>query len=199
VPALEIVALLESSEVHVADDVTSSKKLSSYVPVAVNCCVAPLLIVESAGVTPIDCNVLATVNVVTPVTVPEVAYMNVTPSPTPVAVPALDIVAALSLNELHVTDVDISCVEKSSYDPIAVNFCVAPILMLGVGGSTAIEDNVLVTVNVVDPGMLPNVAVMVVVPAATPVAVPALEIVALSMSLELQMTDPVMSDVKPSE
>ena len=76
--------------------------------------------------------------------------------------------------------------------------------MLGLGGSTAIDSSVAaVTVNVVEPEMLPSVAVIVLLPTATGVAKPlefaALLIVAVTVLEELQITDVVMSCVVPFE
>ena len=68
-----------------------------------NCWAAPILIVELAGVTASDCKVRVTVNMVDPVMFPDCAVMVVTLSATPVAVPALEIVAALKFDERHVT------------------------------------------------------------------------------------------------
>jgi hypothetical protein len=69
-------------------------------------------------------------------------------------------------------------------------------------GATAIDTSVAacaVTVKVVDPEILPDVAVIVVVPPATPVARPLDEIVAVAVFDELQATDPVMFCVVLSE
>ena len=56
-----------------------------------------------------------------------------------------------------------------------------------------------VTVSVVFPEILPEVALMVVEPAATAVASPEALIVAFAASEELHVTDAVMSCVLPSE
>ena len=73
--------------------------------------------------------------------------------------------------------------------------------MLGVAGVTSIEVSVgAVTVRVVEPEMLPDVALIVVVPAATAVASPdKLPIVATVVSDELQVTEVVISFVVLSE
>ncbi len=82
--------------------------------------------------------------------------------------------------------------------PMALNWLVAPIAMLGLVGETLIETSVAgVTVRVVLSETEPDVAVIVVVPSATDVARPfepaALLISATPVSDELQMTDEVMS------
>ena len=76
--------------------------------------------------------------------------------------------------------------------------------MLGLVGVIAMETNVAgVTVSVVDPEMLPTVAVIVVVPAATAVASPldpaALLIVATPVLEELQVAEAVRFCVVLSE
>ena len=65
---------------------------------------------------------------------------------------------------------------------MAVNCCVVPSAMLGLVGLTDMDKSVVgVTAKVVDPDMLPDVAVIVVEPAATDVANP-LEPAALLMA-----------------
>ena len=64
-----------------------------------------------AGVTAIDCSVAAvTVNVVEPLTAPEVALIVLIPAPTPVANPALVTVALAGVPEAHVTKAVRFCV-----------------------------------------------------------------------------------------
>jgi hypothetical protein len=73
-PAVLIVATVAAEELHVAVLVRFCVLASVYVPVAVNCCVLPLVIEGLAGVTAIDTSVAAvTVSVVLPETAPEVA------------------------------------------------------------------------------------------------------------------------------
>jgi hypothetical protein len=73
-PAVLIVATAAAEELHVAVLVRFCVLPSEYVPVAVNCCVLPLVIDAFAGVTAIDTSVAAvTVSVVLPETAPEVA------------------------------------------------------------------------------------------------------------------------------
>ena len=62
--------------------------------------------------------------------------------------------------------------------------------MEGLAGVTAIDTSTGgVTVRVVDPLIAPNVAWMVVLPTATLDARPALEIVAVAMFVEVQVTE----------
>ena len=87
---------------------------------------------------------------------------------------------------------------------MAVNCRVVPSTMLGLVGVTAMDTSVAgVTVSVVDPVILPDVAVIVVEPAATDVARPfepaALLMVATPTADEPQVTAVVRSCVELSE
>src|SRR5207244_2819973 len=74
-PAAFTLATLGVEEFQVAELVRLAVVPSEYVPVAVNCCVAPVKIVGFAGVTAIDVNVFGacTVNSVPPLTLPRAA------------------------------------------------------------------------------------------------------------------------------
>ncbi len=81
---------------------------------------------------------------------------------------------------------------------MAVNCCFVPRAMLGLMGVTAMDNSMAgVTVSVVVPWIVPDVAVIVVDPVATEVAnpldPPALLIAATPVSEELQVTDAVKS------
>ena len=77
--------------------------------------------------------------------------------------------------------------------PVALNCCVSPGPIDGLAGVTAIEVKVAaVTVNVVDPVTDPEVALMVVVPAATLEARPELLMLATLVAEEFQVTELVM-------
>jgi len=108
-------------ELHNAEEVTSCVLLSLKVPVAVNCLLVPIAMVEFAGVTVSDTNVaVLTVKVAVPVTEPEVALIVVVPVPTAVARPDASMVETLTGDADHVTEVS-SCVLPSSKFPTAVN------------------------------------------------------------------------------
>jgi len=114
-PAVLIVAVAVVSEDHVAELVRSFVVPSVNVPVAVNCCVVPRAIDGVAGVTAIETSAAAlTVNVVDPVTEPEVAVMFAIPWPWLLANPwepeVLLIVATAVASELHCTVVVMFCV-----------------------------------------------------------------------------------------
>lgn len=107
-PALSMVAVAGVPEIQVATFVSTWVLASEYVPVATNCCVAPLAMEGVAGVTAIDTSVAGvTVSVATPVTAPLVAEMTVVPVSTALARPlepaALEIVAVAVVADPQVT------------------------------------------------------------------------------------------------
>ncbi len=83
---------------------------------------------------------------------------------------------------------------------MAVNCRVLPTATEGFTGATAIETKagVIITVKDVEPLTLADVAVMVVLPTATPVASPLVVIVALLVSEEVQVAELVRSCVLES-
>ena len=77
--------------------------MSLYVPVAVNCTVAPTCALAGFGVTAMEVSEI-TVKLAVPLTPVNVAVMTEDPPATPVASPVLaPIVATLAVPELHVT------------------------------------------------------------------------------------------------
>ena len=101
-------------------------ELSEYVPVAVNCCVAPVRIVGFAGVTAIEESVGAggaacTVRPAFPETPFSVAETVVVPALTPVASPPVPMVATAVCEEAQVTELVRFRVEPSEYVPVAMN------------------------------------------------------------------------------
>jgi hypothetical protein len=177
--------------------------------VAVNCRVVPSTMLGLAGVIAMDTSVAGvTVNVVDPDLLPNVAVIVVEPAVTDVARPlepdALLMVATPAVNEFQVTDVVRFCVVLSEYVPVAVNCRVVPLTMPGLVGVIAMDTSVAeLTVNVVDPVMPPDIAVIVVEPTAAGVASPldpaALLIVATPAVSEFQVTDVVRFCVVLSE
>jgi hypothetical protein len=115
--AFEIVAALPLAA-QVTDVVRFCVVLSVYVPVAANCWVRPLAMLEPAGVTAIETSVAGVTLRVTPglITLPRVAVIVDVPTDVPVASPcvpdAFEIVAALPL-AAQVTDVVRFCVVLS--------------------------------------------------------------------------------------
>jgi hypothetical protein len=149
-----------------------------------------------------------TVSVADPETLPDVAVIVVEPAAAEVARPsepaALLMVAAFSAEEYQVTDVVRSCVELSEKVPVAVNCWVVPCAMLGSVGVTDKDTRTAdVTVSVVVPDTLPDIAVIVVEPAATEVDKPlepaALLMAAIYVADESQVTAVVRSCVELSE
>lgn len=174
-------------------------------PVALNCFVRPFAILGFVGVTEIDTRVAAvTVRVAEPL-IPlaaSVAVMVTDPAAMDVArpfePPALLIVATAVLKEFQVTAELRSCILPSVYVPVAVNCLVVPLLMDGLAGVTAIEDNWAdVTVRVVDPliPLIGAVAAIVVVPVPTDDVRPLLLMVATPVFDELHVTCAVKSCV----
>jgi len=80
----------------------------------VNCCVSPLAIEGFAGVTAIDCSVAGvTVRIVEPCNTPSVALMVLVPTPTALASPLVEMVAAAVVPDAQVTEVVRFCVVVS--------------------------------------------------------------------------------------
>ncbi len=160
------------------------------------------------GVIAIDTSAAAvTVRIVDPLIVPEVAEIVASPCPTlvanPIVVPVVLIPAVVGVSEDHVTVLVRFCVLPSVNVPVAANCSVVPRAIDGLAGVTAIETNVAaVTVSVVDPVTVAEVAVMVAVPwpwlLAKPCVCAALLIVAADGVSELHCTVSVMFCVLPS-
>ena len=110
--------------------------------------------------------------------------------------------ATLWLDELHVTSDDISTDVLFDSMPVALNCCVEPMSMAVLDGVTVMDVKVPV-VSDVAPLIVPKLALMVQLPAATAVTTPwdpaALFMVATAEFEELHVTDVVMSREEPSE
>ena len=158
-----------------------------------NCCVRPLAIDGLAGVTAMDCRVAAvTVSTVEPTIDPDVALIVLVPTATAVANPPALMVAVVVVPEAHVTEAVRFCVLLSLYVPVAVNCCVRPLATEGLAGVTAMDFRVAaVTVSTVDPTIDPDVALMVLVPTATAVAIPAEPMVAVAVVPDAHVTEAV--------
>src|SRR5882724_240026 len=148
---------------------------------------------------------LVTVNVaVFDVTVPEVAVIIDVPAATPKTFPwfgvVLLIVAAAVLDEFQITVAVTSFVLPSANVPFAVK-------KVEVVGAIDIAAGVIAidikagagTVKVVDPLMVPDVAVIVVVPVALLIVNPPVLTVAIAVFEELHVTEPVKSWLGPLE
>ena len=116
--ALLIAATAVDDDFQVTAVVRFCVELSEYVPVAVNCWVVPLTMLELAGVTAMDTSVAeVTISVAVPETLPDVAVIVDEPAATDVANPfepaALLIAATAVLDDFQVTPVVRFCVEPS--------------------------------------------------------------------------------------
>ena len=130
---------------------------------------------------------------------PRVAVRVVLPAATVVARPALSTVATDVGDELQVTPLTRSCVDRSLYVAVTVYCWLMPMPSVSPSGVIEIEVMVgLVTVRLVLCVVLPRVAVMVVEPAATLVTSPVASMVALEGADELQVTKAVRSRLLPS-
>ena len=219
-PLTFIVATVISAEDQTTDaEVVSGRVLpSEKLPVAVNCWVRPLATVGFRGVTEIDWSAAAvTVRFVLPDTFANVtgsvnvAVITFVPSPTPVArplfaLPLAFMVATVISAEDQTTDADVVSGSDvpSEKLPVAVNCWVRPLATVGFGGVTEIDwSAAAVTVKFVIPDIVPNVAVIVVAPADTPVARPLLLTMATVEKMipagDDQITDEVISPEVPSE
>ena len=120
-PEALIVAAAGVEDVQTTDAEMSCVLLSLKVPVAVNCFVELVDIVEFAGITAMDTKVAAvTVRDAVPLTDPDVAVIVVVPVPTLVASPVVSMVATEFADEDQANEVN-SCVLPSSKLPTAVN------------------------------------------------------------------------------
>ena len=132
--------------------------------------------------------------------VPKVAEMVVVPAVRAVTKPLALIVATAVLLEVQVTRLVTSCVVPSEKVAMAVNCGVVPWGKVGLAGVTVMEDRVaVVTVRVVPPETSPKVAVMIVLPAARPLAKPLLSTVATAVLEDRHVTNVVMSSVGATE
>lgn len=174
-PLTVIDATLVFDELQVTVPVIFCVVPSENVPVAVNSCNVPSGSDALAGETAIEVKVaLVMVSVALEETAPKVAVMVATPGAIPIASPRAPftlIVAAETLAEAHCTDRVKFCVLPSVNVPVAVNWTVVPCAMDAVMGVTAMEFRAaLATVKVALAETLPDVAVIIDVPRATPFA-----------------------------
>jgi hypothetical protein len=208
-PAISpMVATPAFEEVQVAHVVNDCVVASANVPVAVNCWVVPLAILAAVGKMSIDATE-DDVNVANPDTPPYVAEIIAEPAATALANPfepdTLLMVTTPVSNEAQVAHAVRLCVSAFSRVPVAVNCWVVPGAILGMGGfngATEIDatDDVVM---VARPLMVPEVAVMVVVPVDTAVANPFDPAVSLTEAIawsnESHVTDEVRFCLAPFE
>lgn len=198
-PLAVMLAMPVFDELQVAVSVMSCVVPSENVPVAVNCCKVPSGIDGFVGVTAIEVTVApVTVNVALAKMLPDAAVMVDDPAATPCASPGAPftlIVATARLLELHCTEPVTFCVLPSLNVPMAANCCVVFCAIDGAAGVTDIDcRTALVTLTVTPDEMLPEVAVTVVDPSATPSAIPAAPF-ALMPTIEVLPDDHCTDDV----
>lgn len=198
-PVPLIVAAAGLAELHSTDPDISCVLLSLKVPVAENCLVVPVDIAAFAGVTASDTRLApVTVSDAVPVTDPDATVMVDVPVPRLLANPLALIDATALEPENHITDVN-CCVLPSSKFPMAVNCWLVPSATEAVAGLTVMEVRCApTTVNSVLSLSVPTVAVIVVEPAATVVAMPDPSTAATEGEEELHVTPLLKSELLPS-
>lgn len=186
-------------ELHSTASDTSCVVLSLNVATAVNCFIAPMGMVEFAGVTAIELIVaFVTVTEAVPLIVPDVAVTVADPAMTPVATPFTSIVKRFCAEEDQVKEVS-GCVLPSSKLPVAVNCSRVPAESFAVDGVTVMDCRCAgTTVSVDESEKLPIVAEIVVVPGPTLVTTPELSTVATAGAEETQVIPLLRSELDPS-
>ena len=186
-------------ELHSAESDTSCVVLSLNVATAVNCFIAPMGMVEFAGVTAIELIVaFVTVTEAVPLIVPDVAVTVADPAMTPVATPFTSIVKRFCAEEDQVKEVS-GCVLPSSKLPVAVNCSRVPAESFAVDGVSVMDSRCAgTTVSVDESEKLPTVAEIVVVPGPTLVTTPELSTVATAGAEETQVIPLLRSELDPS-
>ena len=198
-PLLLMVVTLGFEELHRTDAVMSWVVLSLNVPIAVNCFVLPMGIVELLGVTAIE-TILAAVTLreALPTTLPDAALTVVLPVPIEVARPLASMLATAEEADDQVTELKI-WVLPSSKVPTAVNGWLVPSAIDALAGLTAIERRcAATTVRLVESVSDPTCAVSVVEPAPAVLASPEALMVATAGEEELHVTPLTRSWLEPS-
>jgi hypothetical protein len=180
--------MLESAMAQVAVFVTTRVLPSLYVPVATRGTVVPIANDALAGVTAMETSTACpTFSVAVPLTKPDVAVMTAVPTPSPLATPPPAMLATVE-DEVQVTELVRSCALPSLYVPVAVNCWLVPLAIDALPGLTDIDTNTGdVTANVAEPVIVPEVAVIIVLPGLTLVASPLLLTVAIVVADEVQV------------
>jgi hypothetical protein len=191
--------MVESPMLQVAVFVNTRVLPSLYVPVATRGSVVPMANDALAGVTAMETSTACpTFSVAVPLTKPDVAVMTAVPTPSPLATPPPAMLATVE-DEVQVTELVRSCALPSLYVPVAVNCWLVPLAIDALPGLTDIDTNTGdVTANVAEPVIVPEVAVIIVLPGLTLVAYPAAPIVATAGTDAAQLADCVRSCVLPS-
>jgi hypothetical protein len=183
------VAMVESAIVQTAVFVNTRVLPSLYVPVATRGSVVPMANDALAGVTAMETSTACpTFSVAVPLTKPDVAVMTAVPTPSPLATPPPAMLATVE-DEVQVTELVRSCALPSLYVPVAVNCWLVPLAIDALPGLTDIDTNTGdVTAKLVEPVIVPEVAVIIVLPGLTLVASPPLLTVAIVVADEVHVT-----------
>jgi hypothetical protein len=168
-------------------------------PVAVNCWPVPKAMLAFAGVMAIEVRTAGiTVKLDDPLAAPEVAVIVTLPAARAVSIPELVMLARLPSEELQDTAARV-CVLPSVKVPTAVNCWLTPMGIHDKSGNMSIAASVAgVMVSVADPLTDPELAEIVALPTATPVASPEPATLAIPLADELQVTELVRSWELPS-
>ena len=188
-PAEETVATLGVPEDHVTVRPVSTLPLASCT-LALNVPVCPTVNVGDCGETTTAAAAAAfTVSVADPLCPSLVAVIVAVPAATPVATPLCETVAIAVLLELHVTARPVSTLPLASCS-VAVKVVPAPptVVVLDGGATLTVATGAAVTVTLAVPVFPSLVAVMVALPADTPVTTPVDETVATFVALDVHVT-----------
>jgi hypothetical protein len=197
-PSESIETSVVFDELHVTD-ARSTELPSLNSPVATKDWETPIAIDAWSGERTIEVSVGAlTVTVVEPAIDPRVAVTVTLPAATAVATPVLSTAATDKSDDDQVTCAVTSCELPSLQVPVALNCCVSLATSEVFDGVTAIEVNMGVTVRLLKPLREPIVAVIFVVPAASPVAIPEPLILAILVAVEDQVACVVTFLLLPS-
>lgn len=196
-------AMPVSDEVHVDCAVRSWVLPSLNVPIAESCWLVVAAIVVSPGRIASEARLAAlTVAMALPLTELEAAVIVEVPRLRAVASPLTVMEAMLVFEELQVAVPVMSCVEPSENVPVAVNCCNVPSGIDGVAGATAMEVTLApVTMRLAVEKTLPELAMIVALPAAIPTASPGAPFTLMLATAgfpEVHCTEPLMFCVLPS-
>ncbi len=169
--------MAESAIVQAAVFVNTSVLPSLYVPVATRGSVVPMANDALAGVTAMETSTACpTLSVAVPLIKPDVAVIMAVPTPSPLATPPLAMLATVE-DEVQVTELVRSCALPSLYVPVAANCWLVPLAIDALPGLTDNDTNTgAVTAKLAEPVIVPEVAVIVVLPGITLVASPLLTV-----------------------
>lgn len=197
-PEVSITATSGAEELQLTDG-RSCVLPSLKTPVAVTCWPVPKAMLAFAGVMAIEVRTAGiTVKLADPLAAPDVAVIVTLPAARAVSIPELLMLARLPSEELQDTAARF-CVLPSVKVPTAVNCWLTPMGIHDKSGNMSIAASVAgVMVSVADPLTDPELAEIVALPTATPVASPEPATLAIPLADELQVAELVRSWELPS-